>query len=122
MSLAPAALDRLRQYGFPGNVRELRNVLERAAIMADGTRLTVEHIEFALGGLRLPASAAPAAGNDRTEATMLASAPRPLKHVESELLQAALAAHRGSRKALAAQLGISERTLYRRLKGRSDNG
>lgn len=122
LSLAPAALDRLRQYGFPGNVRELRNVLERAAIMADGTRLTVEHIEFALGGLRLPASTAPADGNDRTDAPILASAPRSLKHVESELLQAALAAHRGSRKALAAQLGISERTLYRRLKDRSDNG
>jgi transcriptional regulator with PAS, ATPase and Fis domain len=45
-----------------------------------------------------------------------------LRLVESELLQTALAAHHGSRKALAAQLGISERTLYRRLKAKPGNG
>jgi DNA-binding NtrC family response regulator len=119
LTLAPAALDRLRQYDFPGNVRELRNVLERASIMADGTRLTAEHIAFALDGLRLPASPGPR--NDAPDIQSPAGPTRPLKLVESELLQAALAAHHGSRKALAAQLGISERTLYRRLKATPDN-
>lgn len=119
LTLAPAALDRLRQYDFPGNVRELRNVLERASIMADGTRLTAEHIAFALDGLRLPAS--PAHGGDAPSNQSPVAPTRPLKLVESELLQAALAAHHGSRKALAAQLGISERTLYRRLKTTPDS-
>lgn len=117
LSLAPAALDRLRQYHYPGNVRELRNVLERAAIMADGTRLTQEHIEFALSGLQHGVSAPALDGNDAYAAP--ATSVRTLKHAESELLNSALAAHPGSRKELAAQLGISERTLYRRLKART---
>ena len=110
LRLTPGALERLRHHDFPGNVRELRNVLERAAIMADGGTLGVEHIEFALTGLD-QAAATPPRPADAEDA--VSDTPR---HAEPDLLQATLAAHRGSRRALAARLGISERTLYRRLK------
>ncbi len=105
--LAPAALTRLAQHPFPGNVRELRNVLERAALLADGSTLSAAVIERALAAglprapLRLPAAAQAAA---------------PLRDAELEALRAALAAHRGDRRSLAASLGISLRTLYRKLR------
>jgi DNA-binding NtrC family response regulator len=92
MVLSRAALARLQQHRFPGNVRELRNVIERAALLCDGERLEAAHVERALAFDR---PAAPAAEHD---------------------LQARLRAHAGSRAALARELGISERTLYRRLR------
>jgi transcriptional regulator with PAS, ATPase and Fis domain len=46
--IAPDAAARLKAYGWPGNIRELRNAIERAMLLADGDELTVEH--FPLGG------------------------------------------------------------------------
>jgi DNA-binding NtrC family response regulator len=94
MRLTRAALARLQRHRFPGNVRELRNVLERAALLCDGERIEAEHVERALA-IDVPGPARAAAGAS---------------------LQARLQAHAGSRAALARELGISERTLYRRLR------
>jgi DNA-binding NtrC family response regulator len=108
--LAPAALARLAQHPFPGNVRELRNVLERAALLSDGSTLTAGVVERALmvgqprvamyGGAARPTAAAAA----------------PLRDAELDALRSALAAHRGDRRSLARSLGISLRTLYRKLR------
>ncbi len=46
MQLTPKAADRLRGYGFPGNIRELRNILSRAAVHARGDDILPEHIQF----------------------------------------------------------------------------
>ncbi|WP_395701778.1 sigma-54 interaction domain-containing protein [Aquabacterium sp.] len=101
LALEPAALARLARHGFPGNVRELRNVLERAALLTDGTRIGAAAIEQALGIGRRPA---------RT------LAPPARAAADAAVLAAALRRHQGSREALARELGISVRTLYRRLK------
>ena len=109
MHLSAAAEALLCTYPFPGNVRELRNVLERASLMCDGEEIGVEHLarEIVEG-----ASAAPPNIAGGTSA----GAPQGLAGLECEALARALAAHSGSRKALAQQLGISERTLYRKLR------
>jgi len=119
LALAPSALQRLAAHPFPGNIRELRNVLERAALLSDGAMIELAQVERALGvgdrnPLQLPAAAAgaPAGG----------SAMVPLRDAESQALRAALAAHRGSRQDLARQLGISPRTLYRKLRELDDAG
>jgi len=96
-TLSPAALARLEDHDFPGNVRELRNILERASLLADGDQIEVE---------QLPSSLRP--GGDRAVAT--------LADAERSALAAALTAHTGSRRELARSLGISERSLYRRLR------
>ncbi|MCB1954635.1 MAG: sigma 54-interacting transcriptional regulator [Rhodocyclaceae bacterium] len=100
LSLSRRALEALAHYAFPGNIRELRNVLERATLMCDGAVIEATHLpdEIAL-------SAAPAT-----------TGAAPLAEAEGLTLGRLLAAHDGSRKALAQQLGISERTLYRKLK------
>jgi len=100
-SLSPEALARLQAYDFPGNIRELRNIIERAILMADGDTLLAEHLPPELAGETV-------AGIPDMDIV-------PLEMAELRYLQWALARHNGDRKSLAAQLGISERTLYRKL-------
>ncbi|WP_310446430.1 sigma-54 interaction domain-containing protein [Thiobacillus sp.] len=100
-SLSPEALARLQAYDFPGNIRELRNIIERAILMADGDTLLAEHLPSELAGEAV-------AGIPDMDIV-------PLEMAELRYLQWALARHNGDRKSLAAQLGISERTLYRKL-------
>lgn len=100
-----AAMARLQTHAWPGNIRELRNVLERARLFADDGVVRVEHLPAALGAApvqALPSGAAPAMGLGAD--------------VDDATLRQAVAGTRGTRKQLAQQLGLSERTLYRRLK------
>ncbi len=111
--LAPEALALLQVQPFPGNVRELRNVLERAALLADGTTIEPVHVAQALG--TGPPSPSTAATRGTTAPGVAASGPS-LRQAERNALLAQLAVHRGSRAELARALGISERSLYRKLR------
>ncbi len=102
-SLSEAARVRLQAYDYPGNIRELRNILERAMLMADGDTLLPEHLPPEVAGDGAPTGAS------------AADAIVSLEVAERRYLQWALARHGGDRKTLASQLGISERTLYRKL-------
>jgi len=118
LGLSAAALALLREQAFPGNIRELRNVLERAALLTDGQIIGREQVQGALavaGALpaAAPGVAASAAAPPSTQAGSLRDAERA---AERSALRAALQAHAGNRAALARQLGISERSLYRKLK------
>ncbi|MDZ7855990.1 sigma-54-dependent Fis family transcriptional regulator [Sphaerotilus sp.] len=115
MAVAPAALACLQRHTFPGNVRELRNVLERAALLADGTHIEPLHVERALGSDALPAASVAVTALTPEDAPM-PSSDASLRSVERAALQAQLKAHRGSRAELARKLGISERSLYRKLR------
>ncbi|MDD5249568.1 MAG: sigma 54-interacting transcriptional regulator [Rhodocyclaceae bacterium] len=102
LKLAAASIDLLRRYDYPGNVRELRNILERASLLCDGEIIQPAHLPEEVRGRRAGRAAA--------------ARPPSLKELERQTLETRLAHHRGSRKTLAAELGISERTLYRRLR------
>jgi two-component system nitrogen regulation response regulator GlnG len=115
MALSATALARLQQHPFPGNVRELRNVLERAALLADGTRIEAVHVESSLGSDALPSTPVAARGAAAADVTGL-PLDTSLHGVERAALMAQLKAHRGSRAELARKLGISERSLYRKLR------
>jgi DNA-binding NtrC family response regulator len=99
LSFSAEALDALMRYSFPGNIRELRNLIERASLMADGDLLLPRHL------------ALEERGNKSAQASTAGSA----KTSDESLLQAAKD-HRGTRSELARTLGLSERTLYRRLR------
>ncbi|HDV6320020.1 TPA: sigma 54-interacting transcriptional regulator [Burkholderia multivorans] len=98
--LTEPALACLDAYAWPGNIRELRNVLERACLFADDGTIRVEHLPAEL----VSAAAAP---------TPVAAAARGVSDAELVRLAASFG---GTRKALAAHVGLSERTLYRRMK------
>ena len=115
MALSASALAVLQRHRFPGNVRELRNVLERAALLADGTTIDPVHVERALG-TDVPSTASRASGAGGVDAQSEQAGDASLRSVERAALKAQLKAHRGSRAELAHKLGISERSLYRKLR------
>ncbi|WP_066259493.1 sigma-54 interaction domain-containing protein [Hydrogenophaga flava] len=109
LRLAPAAMHLLEAQPFPGNVRELRNLLERTALLCDGELIEAAHVEEAIATGRRP-------GRATTGPSAPATAGDTVRAAGRETLRAIVAEHRGNRAALAAKLGISERSLYRKLK------
>jgi two-component system response regulator FlrC len=103
--LAPAAEQRLLSAPWRGNVRELANALERAAILADGDTIDASHLWLEEGAAPPPSSS----GGLRT-----------LAELERDAIQRALEATGGNRKRAAELLGIGERTLYDKLKKLDD--
>ncbi|MGK5052336.1 sigma-54 interaction domain-containing protein [Janthinobacterium sp. RB2P8] len=96
LTVDDAAMAQLQQRPWPGNIRELRNVLERASLFADDGVIRVEQL------LAAPVE------QGATPGMPLRGTSAPLAEVH--------AGFGGTRKELAAHLGLSERTLYRRLK------
>ncbi len=118
LALSADALRRLMNYPFPGNVRELRNVLERAALLCDGQTIEAEHIEQSLadvGGTGERATPSTAGGPAKSKEPLL-------KEIELSVLRERLAHHRGTRAQLARELGLSERSLYRKLRALKSAG
>jgi len=110
-SFSPAALARLLQHDWPGNVRELRNVVERACLLGSAA-IEPEHLllpEGVIGGAAAGAPPAAAPTAPRAGGTLLRDA-------EQDLILHTLAACRGNKTRAAAELGISLKTLYNKLK------
>lgn len=103
LSVTPQALRQLQAHDWPGNIRELRNVLERASLFADDGVIDVAQLSLPDCG---EACRQPAAADRRGGRKALSDA---------ELAQLA-ARFSGSRRELAAAAGLSERSLYRRLR------
>lgn len=106
--LTDDAIDRLCEYDYPGNIRELRNTLQRAAVLSTNGVITTDEIHF--DEIR----------NDRrnnTQQSIPGKSETPsMKGVESQYIADLLAEHQGKRARVADVLGISERTLYRKIK------
>ncbi|ANQ84402.1 sigma-54 interaction domain-containing protein [Azoarcus olearius] len=113
LTVSAAAMRVLAAYPFPGNVRELRNVLERASLMCDGEVIGPAHLAE-----EVRAPGGPAVDDDALLAPA-AEPPLDLAEVQRQTLLRAARSHRGSRRELARKLGLSERTLYRRLRALS---
>jgi DNA-binding NtrC family response regulator len=103
--IAPEALAALSAYSFPGNVRELENLMERAYAMGAKDQITLDDLP-ALA--HTPATAAAPVTSAETIPT--------LADVERELILKSLALLKDDKEAAARALGISRRTIYRRLK------
>jgi DNA-binding NtrC family response regulator len=101
--VTPQAMKLLADYGWPGNIRELRNTLERAVILCGGAIIDVEHLpaELAAGGgesayLKLPYGL-------------------PLREIEKEYILSTLTRLQNNKARTSQALGISEKTLYNKL-------
>jgi DNA-binding NtrC family response regulator len=102
--ITTAAERQLQDAPWPGNVRQLRNVIERACILADGRILNETDVVAALG-VRQPA-AEPVAVSEEQH-------PKLLSDVQREQIQRVLNEVRGNKAAAARLLGVSRRALYR---------
>jgi DNA-binding NtrC family response regulator len=101
MALEKSAMDALLQYSWPGNIRELRNVLERAVLLTERNQLTVHHLQ-----LQSPALTA----HPLTRAT------GTLRQVERAYIHLVMQDEGGSVERAARRLGIARSSLYNKLK------
>ncbi len=113
---SPEAAEMLRRYSYPGNVRELQNIIERAAVLTRSPTIGAEDLPPHVTG----AASVPLAPTPETQ-----SAARPwvpmsledaLKEPERDILLSALQANGWNRQKTADQLGINRTTLYKKMK------
>jgi len=100
-AVAPEALTLLKEYEFPGNVRELANTIERAVIITTSNRVEVTDLPEAIRAAVL--------------VQRRRQRPQSLAEVEAEYVAETLAATRGNKTEAARILGISRKNLYERL-------
>ena len=111
--LTPDALTTMEKYPWPGNVRELRAAIERAVVMANGSKITVRDLPpsvregaaaapISVGGIKLP----PVKPGNRLT----------LQDTEHRMIVRALEETGGNVTAAAKMLGLSRRTMHRRIK------
>ena len=103
--VTPEAQQILMSYGWPGNVRQLRNVVERMVVLSPGPDLGVE---------TLPPEIRPAGGEVHGGINNLVGI--SIEQAEKELIRNTLKLVNGNREQAAKILGIGERTLYRKIK------
>lgn len=105
-SISDAAEKKLLKYNYPGNIRQLANILEYAAVMANTNTIEEEDLPADIisydGGNKVI---------DKDELSDLS-----LKEVEKKAIESALQANKGYRKATAEQLGISLKGLFNKIK------
>jgi len=108
----------LLNYDYPGNIRELRNVIERALILAAGDPLQPQHLVFDhdLGSEVLGLAGGSEDPSDELERRPQHLLSRRGERPEPDVLLRVLEQTGGNRAAAAVRLGVSERTLYRMLK------
>jgi len=109
-AFSPAALEVLRRHTFPGNVRELKNIIERGLIECDGAVILPRHLRLAERG----AGAAPAA-DPPARAEPAAALPLNLAAAEDLLIQRALQQTGGNIADAARLLGVHRTRIYRKL-------
>ena len=110
--IAQRALDALLVWSYPGNVRELENVIERAVVLAPGDTLRLEDLP---PDMRTAAGEHPRPVEPERGPTLTFRVGTTLEHIERAAIDATLK-HTGGDKALTAKLlGVSLRTLYRRV-------
>ncbi|MEO8100657.1 MAG: sigma-54 dependent transcriptional regulator [Acidobacteriota bacterium] len=112
--LAPEVMARLRAYNWPGNIRELRNVMERAAIIASQGTIQVAHLPPGFGGSAAPS--VPGAPPVSEAGVLRVPVGSTIEKAERDLINLTLE-HTGNNRTRAAELlGISQKTLFNKLK------
>ena len=113
---AEGAIQRLMEHPWPGNIRELDNLMQRSLILNDGQRIEASDLNFEADQITF----------ERPETASVETNPRPLvddlKSVEEQMILEALRSENGCRKGVAEKLGISPRTLRYKIARMRDAG
>jgi DNA-binding NtrC family response regulator len=117
-AIDPAVMTALSRYAFPGNVRELKNVIERALIESGGSKVQLQHIYVSKMDAPLPPAAAAVPSLSVAESSdMIEELPLNLEAAENLLIKRALAETGGNIAEAARRLGINRTRIYRKLGG-----
>jgi DNA-binding NtrC family response regulator len=103
-TLSPKAIEALSKYKYPGNVRELKHIITRAAILCPQTKIEPEHLQFS-----------PPTLADRVAESKIYRKGKTLREVEIETMRQALDANDGNQKAAARVLGIARSTMIHKM-------
>jgi DNA-binding NtrC family response regulator len=115
--LTDAALRLLSSYPWPGNVRELRTAIEHGVVMSNEEAIDTRHLpQFLLSESASATHEKATLGSNPAKITLDAAPELNLHALESHAIRAALAASDGNRTQAAELLGVSRRTLQRKLK------
>ncbi len=119
LDLTTDAMNALLTYDWPGNVRELRTAIEHGVVMSNGPKITLRDLPSPVRAASRPALPG---GVTPTSAYGERASPLDLHETEKRLVMQALAATKGNITAAAKRLGISRRTLHRKINEmKSDN-
>ncbi len=103
LRLSPQVMRLFQGYSWPGNIRQLRNIMERAVVLAQGQEITEHELSEEL--------TSPAADRPARQAST-----ETLKEMEARAIREALATCGGNKSRAARLLGFSRKALYKRLK------
>lgn len=107
--LSPDALDKLSAYSFPGNIRELENILERALIYGEDHIIKAKDIE-------LREKPAPLRSHDSFKKDAADSPGYSLEDIEKQAILESLARNHGNRTRVAEELGVTRKTILNKIK------
>ncbi|MFP4579745.1 MAG: sigma-54-dependent transcriptional regulator [Candidatus Sumerlaeia bacterium] len=99
----PKAIEALRHYSWPGNVRQLRNVIEGLVVLSSGKKITEEDLPLEIRE------------SSNQQKSMRLKVGSSLADMEKELIRATLKENGGNRAAAARTLGLGRKTLYRKI-------
>jgi DNA-binding NtrC family response regulator len=115
--LTHAAIERLVNYSYPGNIRELSNILQKALVTCDCNIIDAKHIHFnGLNGTEEVTSKCDDMRFKAGETVPAEGSVLSIAEVERRYISTLLEQHDGNRRIVANIMGINERTLYRKLK------
>lgn len=99
-----SVMDLLMRYPFPGNVRELENIIEHSLVLCHGGRIEMRHLPKEI------------ADSEEIVQSLSGGEGSPLDQAERRIIMDALSAHEGNRLKTAEALGMSKVTLWRKMK------
>jgi PAS domain S-box-containing protein len=102
--VSPEVMDFFMMYDFPGNIRELENIIEHAFVLCRDAVITMEHLPQDVKARSHPIADKPS------------TAPLPLEEVEARIIADILRKHNGNRQKAARELGMDRTTLWRKMK------
>ncbi len=115
-TLTPEAIEALQTHGWPGNIRELANAIERATILAGGGPIRPEHLPTQPAIRRAPGQMGAAHPSAHSGPHFQIPDGNPtLRDIEMKYIQVVLERHSGNKPAASKELGISLKTLYNKI-------